>query len=421
MQRRVLMVVGNPCTHDARVLKEAQTLRDAGYAVTVLCDSDHGRLADQNIDGLRLRRVDMSIRASLPHALVRALTGRKAGPRSTSTSTPLEDARAAPPPTMLDGVHLPITLLRYRALRRAALRALADERFDIVHGHDLECMPAAMALARRWRAALVYDAHEFERGRIGASAVHNRFTAALEGYVLRRARAVITVCDSIATHLAAAPGAPRPCVILNAPAAPAALPAPGTQGLRAATGLAASIPLAVYIGRAAPARGIEQLLKALPLWPALHLACVGPVEPRYAARLTALATDLSVAARLHMLPSVPPATVIDYVASADFAVAPTLDVCASYRYSLPNKLFEASFAGLPVCASDLPEQRRLLNEVGNGVLVDPTDTPALAAALRDTYVQRATLRLDASRFAALGKRYAWEVQARRLVELYASL
>ena len=63
---QVVMLVGNTCVNDTRVLKEAQSLQLAGYRVTVLCDSDYGRLDHAEQDGVSLRRVDLSLLRSLP-------------------------------------------------------------------------------------------------------------------------------------------------------------------------------------------------------------------------------------------------------------------------------------------------------------------------------------------------------------------
>jgi glycosyltransferase involved in cell wall biosynthesis len=56
-------------------------------------------------------------------------------------------------------------------------------------------------------------------------------------------------------------------------------------------------------------------------------------------------------------------------------------VCLSYRYSLPNKLFESIHAGVPVVAADLPDLAALVLRYGVGEVVDPSRPELLADAI----------------------------------------
>ena len=424
---QVVMLVGNTCVNDTRVLKEAQSLQQAGYRVTVLCDSDYGRLDHAEQDGVSLRRVDLSLLRSLPAWLQRVMGGLRAR-RVRAQARATSDAVTAPasvvPPassrvTEYAPVAAVLKLLRHRAIKRAALRSLSAMRADVVHAHDLETLPAAVALARRWRAQLIYDAHELERHRVGLSALERGVLGWVEARHITRAARVITVCDSIAAHLARVYAIQLPAVVLNSPNLAEQRRAP--QALRAVLGLSADVPLAVYIGRLAPQRGVEQVLPVLAQWSELHLVCVGSRDEVFAQGVRREAAQRGVDARLHLLAPVPPFEVVDFIGSADLAVVLIQDACLSYRYALPNKLFEASFAGLPVVASDLPEQRRFVEQAGNGVLVKGADTDAIAHGMRDVYRRRQQLRLDPVRLAALADTYAWPAQSSKLLAVYAEL
>ena len=86
---------------------------------------------------------------------------------------------------------------------------------------------------------------------------------------------------------------------------------------------------------------------------------------------------------VRVLPAVPPAELLDWVASrrrrGDADPADDAQPPATRR---PNKLFEAMAAGVPVVASDLPGMAPIVREIGAGLLVDPTDPAAIAAACR---------------------------------------
>jgi glycosyltransferase involved in cell wall biosynthesis len=417
----ILMLLGNTCVNDTRVLKEAQSLSQAGYRVSVCCDNQHGSLGDAVRDGVQLRRVDMSLLAALPRwaqALITTLRAPRA-PQSQGPASQVTPVARTPRWMNFGPVRLLLKLLRHAVIRRAVLRACVGHQARVVHAHDLETLPAGVALAQRLGAHLIYDAHELERHSIGLSALERGVLGWVEARWIGRTAGVITVSDSIAAHLARAYDIPLPVVVMNSPNLAEQRAAP--QGLRDHLALAAEVPLAVYVGRLAPMRGVDQMLPVLRAWPQLQLACVGGRDANFAASLVGRAQALGVAARLHLVDAVPPFEVVDFIRSADLAVVLGQDACLSYRYSLPNKLFEASFAGLPICASDLLEQQRFIAAAGNGVVVRGDDNDAIVEGMRDIYRRRQQLRPDAAGLAMLTTRYGWQSQSRKLVALYEAL
>jgi glycosyltransferase involved in cell wall biosynthesis len=88
---------------------------------------------------------------------------------------------------------------------------------------------------------------------------------------------------------------------------------------------------------------------------------------------------------------------------------------------MPNKLFEMSLSGLPVCVSKLPEMEAFVEREGVGVTMDETDPADIARAMREAYARRRELAAAGDRHAALAGRYSWERQAERLVEVYQRL
>ena len=110
-----------------------------------------------------------------------------------------------------------------------------------------------------------------------------------------------------------------------------------------------------------------------------------------------------------------------YTCSADLGLCLIRGTGKSFYYSLPNKLFEYLIAGLPVLASDFPDMGRLVREEGVGRTVDPSDSTAIAHELVDL-MGHPELRHQygqAAREAA--KRYNWEREANKLIDLYATL
>ena len=151
----------------------------------------------------------------------------------------------------------------------------------------------------------------------------------------------------------------------------------------------------------------------------LVLLGYGPLQ----AELEARAADPASGGRVRVLPAVPPSELLDWVAAADVVAMPIQPTTLNHRLTTPNKLFEALAAGVPVVASDLPGMAGIVAETGCGLLVDPTDPAALAAALRAILdapaADRRAWRERA--LAAAHATYNWERQAAVLLDEYTKL
>lgn len=73
----------------------------------------------------------------------------------------------------------------------------------------------------------------------------------------------------------------------------------------------------------------------------------------------------------HFHPAVSTNVLSRYTNGADIGLCLIEDVCLSYHYSLPNKLFEYLRSGLPVIVSPLPHLAKLIEENDLGWVVEP--------------------------------------------------
>jgi glycosyltransferase involved in cell wall biosynthesis len=94
----------------------------------------------------------------------------------------------------------------------------------------------------------------------------------------------------------------------------------------------------------------------------------------------------------------------------------------NFIVSHPVKLFEYMAAGIPVVASDFPLWRRIIEEAGCGLLVDPFDTHAIANAIE----RLITNPLEAEAMGRRGRkaveeRFNWTNEERTLLSFYAAL
>jgi glycosyltransferase involved in cell wall biosynthesis len=458
----VVMFVRNDASRDVRVLREAGSLTEAGWNVTIMAlATKAGDLPDrEERDGVEIRRVLPPSAWRERWTTVRLYPWRArswvwptirrwagAGPRgwlSIALAIPMLViavvyaalkaggwlVRGRPRLTVAEHEDVFDWLVRWRwsVLGWADLAAAAAPFADVYHGHDLNALPAAYAARRRHGGHLVYDSHELflEAGATARQPAWARsMVRRLERRWARAADVVVTVNESIAAELRQRYGIRRTVVVRNCPPRWTP-PEPDRHPLRTALGVGLDTPIVLYHGGFLPDRGLDRLAAAVldHDLAQVHLAFLG-FGPGQAG-LERLAATSRAGGRVHVLAAVPSDELLEWVADADVAAMPNQPVTLNERLSSPNKLFESIAAGTPVVSSDTPERRAIVldDPLGPvGVVCDPTDPVAIAAAIRELLgrpaEERAVMR---ARCRAIAMDHLnWETEATRLVDVYRDL
>ena len=99
-----------------------------------------------------------------------------------------------------------------------------------------------------------------------------------------------------------------------------------------------------------------------------------------------------------------------------------LTAAPNYIRSRPTKLFEYMAAGIPVIASDFPDFREIVDGARCGLLVQPEDPLAIAAAMEYllTHPEEAQAMGQRGR-QAVEQSYACDIEKKALLEMYDSL
>jgi glycosyltransferase involved in cell wall biosynthesis len=185
-------------------------------------------------------------------------------------------------------------------------------------------------------------------------------------------------------------------------------------------GLRNSDALAVYVGSVTINRGLDFAIRALQYCSDLHLAMVGPRRPQTHEELEILADKFNVSNRIHFIDPVNPKEVVGFIKTANVSVIPIQNVCLSYYYSMPNKLLESVFAGIPVVVSNLIEIKRFVQRYRCGEVMDETNPESIAEAIEKVINHSDKYKIPANLMADLNRCYSWESQAERLKKIYAS-
>ncbi len=191
-QPRVAMALYGDLTFDSRVRKEARSLAEAGYDVTIVCLASGATASD--------------LPANVT-VLVRLPTGAKVIPGSSNPFFTGKQSRIGALRRRAEWLASYVRGLRQWG--RLAVKAAGP--VDAWHAHDLTGL-AAIVPSLRDGVPLVYDSHELflESGTATALPGLARRPFGLRAAARPRAAAVITVNDEIAAVFAAATGRAPP-------------------------------------------------------------------------------------------------------------------------------------------------------------------------------------------------------------------
>jgi glycosyltransferase involved in cell wall biosynthesis len=266
---------------------------------------------------------------------------------------------------------------------RELVQAFRRHRVEVAHSHEF-----TMAVSGAWaaRAARIPHVITMHGSRYYAERWRRRLAlraaVALSGQIVTVSR---SLGDALSHDLWI-----RRARVATIPNGVPRVP-PGSPTLRHELQLAPTDRLLLAVGNLYPVKGHLHLLEAVALltarYPTAHLAIAGrgALEPALRAR----AMELAIARRVHLLGL--RSDVPDLLAAADVYVLPSLSE------GLPLSLLEAMFAGCPVVASAVGDVPDALAAGEAGLLVEPGDAAALAAAI-------ARLLEDPSRARLLGTR-----------------
>jgi glycosyltransferase involved in cell wall biosynthesis len=461
------MFVYNNFRNDARIEKEARTLLAAGCSVTVVGVLDKTTKPYEEKSGIQIIRVTLiPLHYRIRRALRSSWLSFKETVRESSFGDvikpiwhtlhpqPADDIKldtenfqendksitAAKPSQEIQAEKADNKIEVKRTINRQfllfykhlllldfydkAFKAIANEPADIYHAHDLLALPAAYKAAQRHRKKFVYDSHELylERNTLEPiNQVEKFLWRFIEGFLIGKASAVITVSESIANELAQRYRAKTPTLIMNTPSQKRDFFKGEDKNLRTLLGVSDEYYLLLYSGSRTFNRGLEKAIESLIYLPKCHLVLMGYGTEQYNKKLQTLAEEVGVRSRVSFFGPVPPEEVTAYAASADLGIAPIENVCLSYYYCSPNKLFEYIIAGIPVVASNFPEMKKIIEKFEIGCTFDPSEPKNIAEAVLHMLEEPEKLQRMKQNTAAVSKVYNWENESKKLLELYRLL
>lgn len=452
---KITMFVYNSFTHDARVLREATTLKDNGYDVWVLAVLDEQTKAYEKINNISVVRFPknplhlnvikkLKGAGSIKNALFQISTIKSKGVHNY-----LSDILHKKEKRLINSLSLITSLLLilvvsplllvllflYYCLRLMhkplcffdfyvrCYKYLKTNPSGIYHAHDLNTLPIAFFVSRIHNSVLVYDSHELyvERNTRRQSKIGKFILKLAEGYFVKRTNAIITVNKSIANEISNRYKVKTPYVVMNCPSEKKGSTAYEQKSLRKILNVKQDKKLLLYCGSITFNRGLEKLIESMKYLEDCHLVFMGYGKQEYKAKLSKYVENNNIDDRFDFFGPVPSHEVTAYAASADLGVAPIENACLSYYYCSPNKVFEYINAGIPVIASSFPELKFVVENYGIGLTFDVVNPKSIAEAARrildnkELYEQMKEGTKQASTY------FNWENESKTLINLYKEL
>lgn len=292
---------------------------------------------------------------------------------------------------------------------------------DVYHFHDPELIPIGLLLHAAGKS-VIYDIHEDAPKDVMSKPYLpqwsrpwvSRFVDAVERTACGRFTALVVVTPSIAKRFA--PINRRTVIVHNYPQV--------RELLQSGTSVAWQMrrQSVAYVGGISLVRAIREMVHAMSYLPeslAAQLELAGP-EAKGETNLSELQSHAGWARVKHhgFIDQRCTFEILQNVRAGLVLFHPE----PNHFEALPQKMFEYMGAGLPVIASDFPFWRKILDESGCAIFVDPLNPQQISKAIEYVLTHpREAEAMGRRGQAAVLQNFNWDSEAEKLIQLYRSI
>ncbi|MGD8979910.1 MAG: glycosyltransferase family 4 protein [candidate division WOR-3 bacterium] len=374
--RNIVMLLSNPFKPDLRVYREAKSLVDLGYNVTIVAwDRECRYRTREDISGVQVRRIRIQ----------------------TSYGTGLWKIRK---------------LLLYWL---SAARVAKNERFKVIHCHDLDTLIVGVFLRVFYKKLLIYDSHEKFSLMVlmNSPKLVSFFVEMFERLMIRFVDAIIVASTKLGNELKARVG-DKVTVVgnwqENVP-----LNRRQIASIRKRYGKGYKLLIA-YIGFLDKSRELIPPIEAVKSIPEVKFIICG--EGVQKSRIQEVCADADNVSYLGLIPL---SMVPYYTAAADVICYILNDSQPISAYQAPNSLGFALIRGRAVLGSNHGEIGPIVDRYRCGILVKDNSPDSIAAAISELLNKR-VLHCYQKNALAAGQKYCnWTIMVQRLRKLYQNL
>lgn len=163
-------------------------------------------------------------------------------------------------------------------------------------------------------------------------------------------------------------------------------------------------------------RGAEEAVEALQYLDNVLLLIIGggDVLPT----LKDMVISLALENKVKFIPRQSPEKLAGYTSNADIGLTIDKDTNINYRFSLPNKLFDYIYAGVPVLATPLVELKNIIQHYQIGNFIENHDPKHIAATIKEMLQDEEQLKIykENTRKAAL--ELNWDQEKKTFIKIF---
>ena len=227
---------------------------------------------------------------------------------------------------------------------------------DIIQTNDFDTLEIGGIVVERFRKTgkqvkWVHDIHNYTRGMDFENEEMSALARLDEENHILSPDLLLTVSEKISSKISGDyPLSNNPSVILSSPLRERRISDNNT--IRSSLGLSTKEKLIVYCGNIDHSTGLLAVVDAISMMDGgTHLAIVSDCEERYLNDIEGLSDEKGCSDRIHTMSFVNPDEVANFIKDADVGIHP-INRSTNSDFSLPKKVLEYVFAGLPVVTSD---------------------------------------------------------------------
>ena len=424
---RVAMLLGtNNLVRDNRVRKEARSLSEAGASVTVYCYTNETEVTDEGLSSEPFKTIYVGditygeIEPKPQHPTYFEISNER-WPRFLRIAEHLFFNAVYNNPRIRRYVKkheqwdeaYEKWLVRYTQYRPYFMHMDLIEKPDIVHAHDLDTLYAAAHIARREDAKLIYDSHEIYLQQDWGDDVKDWIAvlAEIERVHIHEAAALITVMPDISQMLVDQYRYIGPTLeIYNG----------SDRILPRSSSVHAPVKF-LFSGMFDPERNLPELvmaMKDLRGVATLTFQGYGGIQNE----LEELVQKEGLQDTVLFVDPVLPGDIVDSYLEYDIGTLIWKPTTKNMQISAPNKLFDYMSAGLAlVGAEDLTFISSVIEENDAGFLFRFDSTHSISEAFQKICENREEIAMKKEASLEAARKYCWDEQAKRLVQLYCQL
>lgn len=292
---------------------------------------------------------------------------------------------------------------------------LLRHRFDAVLSNDLDTLLASYSATKIKGGQLVYDSHEYF---VGVPEIQKRkmvkwVWSTIEQFIFPKLNNVYTVNQSIASmythqyHIPVKVVRNVPFKLENFKQEEVVIPQwDGEQKLLIFQGAGINID-----------RGIEEAIEAMQYLEGYLLLIIGGGD--VFGNLQSLCEKFGVSHKVTLLPKMSALKLRSYTMKAALGLSLDKPTNDNYKFSLPNKIFDYTHAGVPVLTSDVIEVATIVRKYQVGLCLESHDPKHIATKIEEAFSDEARYQLWKQNTQNVANECNWQEDSKVIKDIFS--